>query len=150
MKAVICLLAAVILAGCNLQEERKDSRLALMKTTNPEPIQIEKDGVPVEKIRREVEEVKEIYDAAVVKGDHNILVAYKVRHLDRFRMKKIEKNLQERLEKEYSKETFIVSSDYKIFLEAVRLREDIDAGKVNDKEADKRLHRIITLKQELT
>ncbi|MEK4030877.1 MULTISPECIES: YhcN/YlaJ family sporulation lipoprotein [Bacillaceae] len=150
MKAVIYVLAAVLLAGCGFQKERDDSRLALLKTTNPEPIQIEKNGVSVENIRKEVEAIKEIYDAAVIKGDHNILVAYKVRHLDRFQMKKIEKNLKERLEKEYGQETFIVSSDYKIFLEAVRLREDIDSGKTNDKEADKRLHEIIKLKQERT
>ena len=150
MKAVIYALAAVILVGCGFQEEREDSRLALLKTTNPEPIQIEKNGASVEKIRKEVEKVQEIYDAAVIKGDHNILVAYKVRHLDRFQMKKIEKNLKERLEKEYKQEKFIVSSDYKIFLEAVRLREDIDAGKTTNKEADKRLHQIIKLKQEMT
>ncbi|HEY9577900.1 MAG TPA: YhcN/YlaJ family sporulation lipoprotein [Pseudobacillus sp.] len=150
MKAVIYALAAVILVGCGFQEEREDSRLALLKTTNPEPIQIEKNGASVEKIRKEVEKVQEIYDAAVIKGDHNILVAYKVRHLDRFQMKKIEKNLKERLEKEYKQEKFIVSSDYKIFLEAVRLREDIDAGKTTNKKADKRLHQIIKLKQEMT
>ncbi|KAB7705012.1 sporulation protein [Bacillus aerolatus] len=148
MKTVIFVIVAIILAGCNLQEERPDSPLALIKTTNPEPIQIEKNGTSVEKIRKEVEGIDEIYDTAVIKGDHNTLVAYKVRHLDRFRMKKIEKNLKERLEKQYEQETFVVSSDYKIFLEAVRLREDIDAGKMNDEEADKRLHEIIKLKEE--
>ncbi|KZR59121.1 sporulation protein [Bacillus badius] len=150
MRAVIYLLTAVLLAGCGFQKEREDSRLALLKTTNPEPIQIERDGISVEKIREEVEAINEIYDAAVIKGDHNVLVAYKVRHLNRFQMKKIEKSLKERLDKEYDDETFVVSSDYKIFLEAVRLREDMDAGKTNEKEADKRLHEIIRLKREKT
>lgn len=150
MKVVIYLLMVLILTGCNTQGENRDSQLALLKATNPEPIQIEKNGVSVEKIRKEVEAIDEIYDTAVIKGDHNILVAYKVRHLDRFQMKKIEKELTDRLEKKYKKEKFIVSSDYKIFLEAVRLREDIDTGKKDDKAADKRLHEIISLKKEKT
>ncbi|MFK2825792.1 sporulation protein [Bacillus sp. B190/17] len=150
MKAVIYVLAAIVLAGCSPQEEKEDSRLALIKTTNPEPIQLEHKGPSVEDIRKDVESIDEIYDAAIVKGSHHILVAYKVKHLERFRMKKIEKALKTHLEEQYGKEKFVVSSDYKIFLEAIRLREDIDAGKINEKEADKRLHEIISLKRERT
>lgn len=150
MKVLVYLVVAIILSGCNMNEKKEDSRLALIKTINPEPIQIEKSGVSVEDIRKQIENMDEIYDTAVVKGDHNILVAYKVNHLDRFRMKKIEKNLTDHLEKKYKKEKFVLSSDYKIFLEAVRLREDIDSGKINEKQADKRLHEIIRLKKEKT
>lgn len=150
MKAVVYILAILFLVGCKMPDDGPDSRLALIKTTNPEPIQIEKDGASVEGVRNEVNQVDEIYDAAVIKGDHNTLVAYKVRHLDRFRMKSIEKELKKHLEGKYKDETFVVSSDYKIFLEAVRLREDIDSGKINDKQADKRLHQLIRLKKERT
>lgn len=149
MKAVFCLLAILALAGCADQEEKEDSRLALMKTTNPSPVQLQEKGAKVSKIKKEVEDIEEIYDVAVVKGDHQILVAYKVKHLDRFRMKKIEKKLKKRLEKKYKDENFIVSSDYKIFLEAVRLREKIDAGKMSQKQAGKRLKEILSLKKEM-
>ena len=150
MKAVVYILYIIFLLGLNITDYWPDSRLALIKTTNPEPIQIEKDGASVEGVRNEVNQVDEIYDAAVIKGDHNTLVAYKVRHLDRFRMKNIENELKKHLEGKYKDETFVVSSDYKIFLEAVRLREDIDSGKINDKQADKRLHQLIRLKKERT
>ena len=39
-------------------------------------------------------------------------------------MKKIEKEVNEILEKKYPEENFVVSSDYKIFLEAYRIRKE--------------------------
>ena len=96
-----------------------------MKTTNPNPIVTEKNNGEdkVKKIEKEVSSFDELYDVAVVKGKKDTLVVYKVKHMHRFKMKKIEKDLTKRLEKNYPKENITVSSDYKIFLEAVRLVE---------------------------
>lgn len=150
MKWGVFFVSVILLMGCNANEDQEDSKLALIKTTDPTPIQLEKKGPEVEKIKKEVERIDEIYDVAVIKDDHHILIAYKVKHLQRFRMKKIEKELNKRLEKEYKDEEFIVSSDYKIFLEVVRLREKIDEGTINKKEAQKRFNEILELKKEMT
>lgn len=77
----------------------------------------------VENIEHDVEKMKELYDVAVVKSNGDTLVAYKVKHLQRFHMKKIEKKMTKMLEEKYPDENFIVSSDYKIFIEAVELQE---------------------------
>ena len=69
-------------------------------------------------IKKDVEHLDYIYDVAVIKGENEDLVVYKVKHFQRFQMKKIEKEVNEILEKRYPEENFIVSSDYKIFLEA--------------------------------
>jgi hypothetical protein len=45
---------------------------------------------------------------------------------------------------------FTVSSDYKIFLETVRLRERIQSKHISNKEAEKRFKEIIDLQQEMT
>ena len=45
-------------------------------------------------------------------------------------MKKIEKEVNEMLEKKYPDEDFIVSSDYKIFLEAVQIEEKLKDPKM--------------------
>ncbi len=65
-------------------------------------------------------------------------------------MKKIEKEVTEMLEKKYPDENFVVSSDYKIFLEAFRLGEKMKEPNFSNEEAQKRLDEIIELKKELT
>ncbi len=139
----------LVLTACSQNDEVKNSQLALMKTTNPGPVVTDNQGHSlVEDIKKDVGSLPELYDVAVVKGKKNILVAYKVRHLQRFRMKKIEKKVTKMLEKEYPKETFTVSSDYKIFLEAIRLDEKIKSGKFSEKQAGKRLQEIIKMTSE--
>ncbi|OCA84238.1 hypothetical protein A8F94_16105 [Bacillus sp. FJAT-27225] len=150
-KSVILIVGfTMLLAGCGQNEG--SSNLALMNRTNPEPVHTEDNGsrVSEEKVEKEVESLPELYDVAVIKGKKEFLVAYKVRHLQRFRMKNIEKKLTTRLEKKFPKEKFTVSSDYKIFLEATRLQEKIKNGNYNGKEAEKRLQEIVKLQKEKT
>lgn len=148
----ICMLF-FLLSGCGSigDGNKKDSQLALLKTTDPQPTKLTDSSTnKAAAIKREVRKMNEIYDVSVIEGKKEILVAYKVRHLARFKMKKIEKNLKKKLEKEYPNDHFVVSSDYKIFLESVRLKEDMKAGKVSKKEANKRFEKIIKLTKERT
>jgi hypothetical protein len=135
-----------LLTSCNQNNEVKNSQLALIKTTNPGPVITDNQERSLgENIKDDVSSLPELYDVAVVKGKKNILVVYKVKHLQRFRMKQIEKNVTEMLERKYPNETFTVSSDYKIFLEAVRLEEKIKAKKFSEKRAEKRLQDIVDM-----
>ncbi|MBS4188906.1 sporulation protein [Bacillus sp. FJAT-49705] len=142
------------LTGCGMGEDSKDSELALIKTTNPSPALIEKNTKEdldlVESIKHDIASMKELYDVAIVKGKKDTLVAYKVKHFYRFQMKKIEKKMNEMLEKKYPDENFTVSSDYKIFLEAVKLNEKMKDPNFSQEKANKELKKIIKLKQELT
>ncbi len=135
------------LAACNHNQPAKDSQLALMKTTNPKPVVTDKskNRNRIEEIKKEVSSFPQIYDVAVVKGKKDILVAYKVKHLHRFSMKKIEKNLTKMLEEKYPKEKFTVSSDYKIFLETIRLDERMKSPKFSHREAEKRFKEIVKM-----
>jgi hypothetical protein len=85
----------------------------------------------------------------VVKNGKKIIVAYKVKHLQRFHMKKIEKTVTENLEEKFPKNDFIVSSDYKIFLESVRLNELLKKKDVPEKKARKKFKEIEELQKEL-
>lgn len=143
----------VILAGCGSKENQEEGDyMALLKTTNPAPTNLASDskGVSAKEIKEEVQTLDDIYDVAIVKGEKEILVVYKVKHLRRFHMKKIEKDVQSRLEKKYPDDEFIVSSDYKIFLEAVRLGEKIKDPNYPKKKAKQELDQIILLKNKLT
>ncbi|MDQ0198209.1 YhcN/YlaJ family sporulation lipoprotein [Neobacillus ginsengisoli] len=145
----VCLL---LLTACGSNQKVKDSQLALIKTTNPSPVVTDKNKNPnhVEEIKKDVSSFPEIYDVAVVKGKNNTLVAYKVKHMQRFRMLGIEKKVNKLLEERYPKENFTVSSDYKIFLEAVRLDERIKERKYSTKQAEKQLRKIIKMTKDMT
>lgn len=148
---VILSVCVTLLVSCSQGQTEKDSQLALVKTTNPNPTVTDKNNSQdkVESIEREVESIDEIYDVAVVKGKKATLVVYKVKHMHRFRMKQIEKDLNKKLEEKYPKEEFTVSSDYKIFLEAVRLVERKDNGSLSDKQAEKRLNEIVKMTSDM-
>jgi len=145
-------LCLTMLIGCNSDEKGDQDYMALIQATHPKPTNIVagKNTVSAEDIRKNVESLDQIYDVAVIKGENEDLVVYKVKHLQRFHMKKIEKDVTEMLEKKYPDENFVVSSDYKIFLEAVRLGEKMKDPNYSKEEAQKRLEEIIELKKELT
>jgi hypothetical protein len=147
IKRLIFLACLLLMSSCNQNQQIKDSQLALMKATNPTPLVTEQNSShdDVKKIEKDVSDFEEIYDVAVVKGKKETLVVYKVKHMQRFRMKDIEKNLTKTLEEKYPKENFVVSSDYKIFLEAIRLNERMHTKKFSDKQAEERFKEIIKM-----
>ncbi|MBA4536412.1 YhcN/YlaJ family sporulation lipoprotein [Bacillus aquiflavi] len=149
----VILILTFIFTGCQ-QKEDDESRLALIKTTDPSPTVVEKttykDAEIAEKIKETVLSKKQIYDVAIVKGDSQILVAYKVKHLYRFQMKKLEKSVKNQLKKQFPKEKFTVSSDYKVFLEAVKMNEKMKDADYDEKKASKRLKTLIKMTKELT
>lgn len=147
-------ISLILLSGCSSDGKVTDSDLALLKTTHPPAVLIDKNTKEnldlVQSIEHDVEKMKELYDVAVVKSNGDTLVAYKVKHLQRFHMKKIEKDMTKMLEEKYPDENFIVSSDYKIFIEAVELQEKMKDPDFTDKKAKKKLDKIIKLKNEMT
>lgn len=153
MYMLLCIVA--IMVGCNVNNtEEKDERLSLIAKTDPDPVTLvshQKEKNPVADLKKDIEEAfDEIYDVAVIRGEKHTLIVYKVKHMQRFFMKRIEKKLNALLENHYPDEDFIVSSDYKIFLEAIKLGKKMEDPNFSNKEANKELERIIKLKKELT
>lgn len=143
-------LLCFLMAACTA-DAPGEAGLSLIKTTNPEPVAISggDDGL-IQAIKRDLERFDELYDMAIIKGKEDVLVAYKVRHMKRFRMKEIEKNIKKLLNQNYPDENFTISSDYKIFLEAVKLKEKLKDRHYSRHEAEKQLKKIIKLKNEMT
>jgi hypothetical protein len=152
-KACSLLFVALIMTGCQAKNSSIDDRTALLGVVNPKPIVLSNNPEltkTAEKVKHEVGSFNELYDVSVIVGDHTILIAYKVKHLHRFKMKKIEKDLTKRLEKEYPDEKFVVTSDYKLFLESIRLNEKIKKKNLSNKEANKQLKKLVQMTKERT
>lgn len=150
---MLLLLISTILTGC--QNDYSSSRWAMIKTIDPEPLIIsekeeETDKKLVQDIKKETNSVDSIYDVAVIKGEKDTLVAYKVKHLYRYKMIGIEKELKDKLKEKFPDESFTLSSDFKIFLETIRLWDKMQNADFSEKKANKRLKEIIELNNELT
>ncbi|MBH9966354.1 hypothetical protein GA0061094_1861 [[Bacillus] enclensis] len=147
------IISLLMIAGCSNKEDGEESKIALLKTTDPEPVELV-DHPETESfghaIKKELAKKKELYDVAVIQSKEQTLVVYKVKHLQRFKMKKIEKDMEKLLEDKHPGEDFILSSDYKIFLETVRLKEQIQQKTISKKEAEKEFKDIIELQKEKT
>ncbi|WP_285767559.1 YhcN/YlaJ family sporulation lipoprotein [Peribacillus sp. SI8-4] len=154
-KWILLVIALCVLAACSSQGDGKTENMALIKRTNPKPMDIingmdeEDEKGLISKVKETVAGEDTIYDVIVVKNGKKIIVAYKVKHLQRFHMKKIEKNVTQHLEERYPKYNFIVSSDYKIFLESLRLSEFLKKKDVPEKKARKKFKEIEELQKEL-
>lgn len=126
----------------------------MIQSVNPQPGATndldDKNVKLAEKVKKDIQSLDAIYDVAVIAGKEDTLVAYKVKHMKRFGMKKIEKEINKKLEKNYPGENFIVSSDFKIFIEAVELQEKMKDPAYPEKKAEKQLQKIISLKKEMT
>ena len=152
--SLICMmLLTVALSSCNT-DATQNSGMSLFQKSDPDPISLDEKTKAknklVSSIKKDVAKFEELYDVAVIKGEEEILVAYKVKHMQRFKMVKIEQKMNKMLEEKYPKENFIVSSDYKIFLEAVELNDKMKNPDFTKKDAQKKLEEIIKLKKELT
>ncbi|AWI11889.1 sporulation protein [Caldifermentibacillus hisashii] len=143
---------SVLLFGCSTVNDTPETRSSLVRTSNPNPIAVNnKDEKLVGDIKKTALSIDGIYDVAVIKGEaKDCLVAFKVHHLERFRMKKIEKQLTKELQKQFKDLSFTVSSDFKIFLEAVRLNEKVERENLSKEKKEKRLQEIIKLSREKT
>lgn len=155
VKAVsVLMLIVIVTAGCNLGKTSPDSRASMIQSVNPEAgatNDLDAKGQNLaERVKKDIQALDAIFDVAVIKGKEETLVAYKVKHMKRFGMKKIEKEINKKLEENYPDEDFIVSSDFKIFIEAVELREKMKDPTYPDDKAEKQLQRIISLKKEMT
>lgn len=143
----------VFLTGC--EKETPNSRWSMLKKVDPAPIALYTETAAgqeelLQGIKEETSMMPSIYDVAVIKGKNDTLVAYKVKQMARFKMKRIEKELTEKLKSKYPDEKFTVSSDFKIFLETIRLWDKTQEPDFSKEKAEKRLKEIIKLNNELT
>lgn len=104
----------------------------------------------ITELEKEVKKIDDFYDTAIIETDDQVLIAYKIKHLKRFQMKKIEKDFNTRLEEAFPDKKIEISSDYKIFLETNRLISEMTNDKLTNQDVEKKLKKIIELKKEMT
>ena len=140
-----------VMSACSGDSSSKEARMSLIQSVNQDPVYLGGNKeAPLGQIKKKVASQNEIYDVTVVQKDKDILVAYKVKHMQRFRMKSIESKLKDDLQENYKGYNFTVSSDMKIFLETVELTVNVKDKGYSKKKARKWFDKIMELQKETT
>ena len=149
--SITMLLFSIFLGGCAGDSSSKEAIRSLISSVDMDPVYLGGDKeAPLEKIKKTVADHDEIYDVAVVQNGKDILVAYKVKHLKRFKMASIDKDLTSDLNKRFKGYDIVISSDMKIFLEVVELIVQVQDKGYSKKKAKKWFGKIENLEKEMT
>ncbi|CAK6481373.1 YhcN/YlaJ family sporulation lipoprotein [Peribacillus castrilensis] len=149
-KFIIFLLLLIVIglgSGCNgkqnqLGDDNEDLSISQVHTSKP--INQSVANQAKEKVIME----EEISDVKAVNTDKELLVAIKVDQFDRFRLKKIKKNVKSDLEKMYPDYKILVSTDQKMYFELDQLEQKLQKGNTNMKKLEKDFNKIKSLMKE--
>jgi Sporulation lipoprotein YhcN/YlaJ (Spore_YhcN_YlaJ) len=149
-----CLFLMVFLLGvfgCNGTAENSQShnvtRTGYQQNNSTLPAY---DQSPSKKAEEKVKKMEEVTEVVAVNTDKELLVAFKIKHLQRFRLKKIESKVDKQLKKAFPDHKLTVSSDLKIFIETSKLKDKMKREKLSKKEVSKKIEKITKLSKEQT
>lgn len=91
-----------------------------------------------------------ITDAVAVNDQKDLFLSYKVKHLKRFQLKKIEKQVKKKLENQFPNYSVTVSSDLKLFLETNELKDKIARKQIKPNMISKEIKKLNKLLNEKT
>lgn len=154
--AMVLIATTATLSACSPDSDSEEALASLFVPVDLEPVTLNEEGYDrfdeqlVTFIQEELERDDKIHDAMVIQNGDDILVAYKVRQLSRFNMEKIESDVNKMLEKNFPSYNFIVTSDFKIFLEAVELAVHVDQEDYPKDKAKVWFDKIVELEKEQT
>ena len=104
-----------------------------------------------EKAESIVLQFPEIKQAKAISSNGEMIVAFQLKHMQKFFTESIEKKVKEKLKKEFpEKEKIYVSHDLKIWLEVQKLAKDRQTNNLDTKELEKRFKKLNKLRKEKT
>lgn len=118
LQTVLLLLVSVyILSGCAEKE-----RFIVYGSTQSE-----------EELETSLKQEDYIEKATVIQNDNKMLVAVQIKPWDKWKKQKLEKKLQKKYEKLYPEKEVFVSTDFKIFYEANKIKkEKLEGEKISE------------------
>lgn len=99
-----------------------------------------------EKVRK----MKEVTEAVAINNKKQLLIAFRVKQFEKFRLPKVEKKIKDALKEEFPNNDINVSSDLKIFLETNKIKNDIYNKKLSEDKITKEIERVKKLSEEQT
>lgn len=151
MKKLLLVIMLFTLVGCEKMTE-ENGLYVFIKNQDIPPFSLVEDSnlSRLTTLQQELLSFDNIYDVTMVEGKEELLIVYKVKHLNRFKMQAIEKEVEKIAKEQLSEEKeIVVSSDYKIYLETMRLHHQL-TKQIDKQELLKKFKSIIHLQKETT
>lgn len=151
MKKLLLVIMLFTLVGCEKMTE-ENGLYVFIKNQDIPPFSLVEDSnlSRLTTLQQELLSFENIYDVTMVEGKEELLIVYKVKHLNRFKMQAIEKEVKKIAEEQLNEEKeIVVSSDYKIYLETMRLHNQVKK-QIDEQELLKKFNSIIHLQKEMT
>lgn len=151
MKKWFVLMSIFLLMSCAHEQKEQKQSLQQEDMTNVSHNGSAKrsDQRHAEKAVQMLKAREDVKDAVAVQANGRLLVAYQVKHLHRFRMKQIEKEVGKALNEQF-REKVIASHDLKIFWETKALKEKLETKHMSEKQIEKEVTIIQKLSEEQT
>ncbi|WP_196305251.1 YhcN/YlaJ family sporulation lipoprotein [Metabacillus sediminilitoris] len=137
----------MIATGCNMANNNNEKNNLNIKNVS----HLDMNHVNMEsEIEKLLDKEKEVSDVKVFDTDKEIFIAAEIKQMDRFRIKEIEKKLNNLIKDKYPNHNVTLSTDKKIFLELDKLEQKAKNTNMNNKDLEKEIKRIKSLSEELT
>ncbi|MDF0727953.1 hypothetical protein PY093_14845 [Cytobacillus sp. S13-E01] len=98
----------------------------------------------------QIKQMKEVTEVVAINNEKQLLLAFRVKQFEKFRLNKVEKKVKDELKKAYSDYEPTVSSDLKIFLETNKIKKDIFNRNLKKEKVEEELERVKKLSEEQT
>ncbi|MEH6971420.1 YhcN/YlaJ family sporulation lipoprotein [Bacillus sp. JJ675] len=142
---VFLLFSSTVIIGCQDQNAAEGQSDAVRKVSTKDEKTDQSVANQAKKRLLQKEEVTEVRGANSKK---DLVLAVQVEHMDRFRLKDIEKKSKEQLKKEFPGYSIEISTDQKIFWELDKLEKQLQHKNVSSKKLNKKLNNIKQLMKE--
>ncbi|RAK15344.1 sporulation lipoprotein YhcN/YlaJ [Anoxybacillus vitaminiphilus] len=152
-KLFLVLFIFSILFGCAKEKENQQQSLQnfnITRTSTKETADAHLNQTAAKQAVQRISQKREVKDVVAVNTKKKLLLAYQVKHLQRFRMKQIEKEVKEELENLFPDYDVIISSDMKLFWKTEELKRKLSKDGINEKEVNKQIKKLEKLSNELT
>ncbi|MFC4184241.1 YhcN/YlaJ family sporulation lipoprotein [Saccharococcus thermophilus] len=106
------------------------------------------DQRPAERAVAYVRSRDDIKDAVAVNTSKKLLVAYQIKHMNRFYRKQIEKEIHDQLKHLFPDYQIVSSSDLKIFWKTKELVDNLENKKWDETKANKQIEKIKRLSED--
>jgi hypothetical protein len=142
---VILLLFALSFTGCSNDQGIHNGQ----KTQQVDDKTLIGDQEVAAKAEKEIRKLEEVTDVVAVSDNNKtLLLGFKIKQFSKFRTKKIEKKVKDKLNKSFPDYEITSSSDLKIFIETSKIKNKL--AEQSSKERKKEIEKIIKLSNEQT
>ncbi len=147
IKWMFFLWIVVIITGCNYQNLEQQPSNYGTYSNDRTILHNQQDAIKAE---NEVLKFDEVTNVVAVNTEDKILLGFKVKQFEKFRLEKVEKKVKDKLKETFPNHEITAESDLKVFIETERMKNKLTDESYKKDKLEKDMDKIIKLSREQT